>query len=114
MDFRQEIIKILKNSTGLEEAAIDKVLSVPPDQKLGDFAFPCFILSKQEKKPPVEIAKDLASKIKVGKEVEKVEAVGPYLNFFLNKGQFAEDTAKEIFDKKDKYGHSILVKEKQF
>ncbi|MCK4670374.1 MAG: arginine--tRNA ligase [Nanoarchaeota archaeon] len=111
MDFRETIIKIIKKSTGLDENAIDKALSVPPDQKLGDFAFPCFILSKKEKKPPVEIAKDLAGKIKPGKEIEKVEAVGPYLNFFLNKSQLNQRTLTSVTKDKDDYGKGAEKKE---
>ncbi|MBW3010970.1 arginine--tRNA ligase, partial [Candidatus Woesearchaeota archaeon] len=96
----------------LQEAEIDKMLSVPPDQKLGDFAFPCFVLSKQEKKPPVEIAKDLAGKIKPGKNLEKVEAVGPYLNFFLNKSKLNEETLTSIEKEKDGFGKGEKKKEK--
>ncbi|MBU2406824.1 MAG: arginine--tRNA ligase, partial [Nanoarchaeota archaeon] len=55
--FEQEIIKLLKKETKLKEIKLE----VPPDQSLGDFAFPCFQLSKKYKKNPVEIAKELTN-----------------------------------------------------
>lgn len=80
MDFKRVIAKALK----IDESQLE----VPPDSKLGDYAFPCFSLSKKLKKNPVEIAKDY-SKLKI-KGVE-VKATGPYLNFFVDKKMLAKD-----------------------
>ena len=45
-----------------------------------------FILAKKLGKNPVEIAKELAAKLMIAKDanIEKVEAAGPYLNFYIN------------------------------
>ncbi len=57
----------------------------PPDEKLGDFSFPCFALAKELKKSPVEIAKILAEHItKLPPIISSVTATGPYVNFFLD------------------------------
>ena len=49
MDFKaaiaQEIIKALGESP-LSQEEIAGFLEVPPDTKMGDYAFPCFKLSK--------------------------------------------------------------------
>ena len=79
MDFKKEISKLLKK----EKISIE-LLQAPPNPEMGDYAIPCFSLSKQLKKSPVEIAKNLQPKFKA-KFLEKVEANGPYLNFFINK-----------------------------
>jgi len=94
MDFKQEIIKRLKNITGLDEIPLE----IPPDPLMGDYAFPCFVLCKKLKKPPVDIAKDLIDRFKTGKFIEKVESNGPYLNFFLNKEYFIQDTLDNHFE----------------
>ena len=98
--FEQEIINILKKETKLKEIKLE----IPPDQNLGDYAFPCFELAKQLKKSPVDIAQDLIKKIKLNKNIQKLEAKGPYLNFFINKSKLAETTIKEVLKQKDNYG----------
>ncbi|PIN74523.1 arginine--tRNA ligase [Candidatus Woesearchaeota archaeon CG10_big_fil_rev_8_21_14_0_10_37_12] len=81
-------------------------LEVPPDSKLGDFAFACFSLAKELKKSPVELAKQLAEEIEKPEGVEKVAATGPYVNFFLDKSQLAKELVKIILKEKEKYGES--------
>lgn len=100
--FRQEIVKALKAEVPLAEDEIDKALEVPPDPKLGDYAFPCFPLAKAMKKSPVEIAKSLASKFTMPNVAAK--AVGPYLNFFIEKVAMAESVIKEIQKQGENYG----------
>ena len=98
--FEKEIISLLKKETKLKEINLE----IPPNPSLGDYAFPCFSLSKQYKKNPIEIAKELAVKIKPSGFVKEVKEVGHYLNFFIDKGKMAEKVIKEILLKNDKYG----------
>lgn len=100
MDFKEKIITILVKETKLKKEEIENLISVPPDPKLGDYAFPCFKLDKNAK----EAAEKLMKKIKFPKFIAKVEVVGPYLNFFLNKSVLAEETLSRIKKEKDKYG----------
>ena len=69
-------------------------------------------MAKTLKKNPVEIAKELASKIK-SKYIEKIDVKGPYLNFYVNKGILAKDTVNEILKKKEKYGSSGIGKKEK-
>jgi arginyl-tRNA synthetase len=98
MVFEREIKNILKKLTKLKEVPLEK-----PPSNLGDYAFPCFILSKKLKKKPHDIAKDLAKKIKKDKIISKVEVKGPYLNFFIKKDLYVEEVLKQkIFFNKTK------------
>jgi len=54
--------------------------STPPDRALADFAFPCFKLSKEQRKSPAEVAKALVASIPTSSEFT-IAAVGPYVNF---------------------------------
>ena len=83
MNFRKEVAKILKKYN-LPESLIQET----PTPDMGDYAVPCFALSKKLKKAPQKIAEELANKIKLSNSIEKVEANGPYLNFYLNKGLY--------------------------
>jgi arginyl-tRNA synthetase len=84
---------------------VESILEVPKDTNLGDYALPCFSFAKKMRKSPVEIAKDLAHKIN-SKELDKVEAVGPYVNFFVNTADIAKEVMSRVFKEKENYGSS--------
>ena len=109
---KDKVIQVISDATGIDKKQIDLLVEVPKDSKLGDFAFPCFSLSREMKKNPIEIAKELVNKIKTGKEFEKIIAQGPYVNFFLNKNLLADDVLSNIIKQKDKYGSSKSNKDK--
>lgn len=110
---KQIISKILSKEVKLKKEEIERLIEIPPLSELGDFAFPCFVLSKTFRKSPNEVAKELKSKIKLSKEVEKIEVNGSYLNFFVDKKIFAENLIKEILKKKEKFGSSDFGKGKK-
>jgi len=97
----QELSKLLS----LDKEKLLLLIETPPSKELGDFSFPCFTLAKELKKNPVEIAKDISSKIK-SNHFEKVEAKGPYINFYIDKKSLAKETLLAISKEKDKYGSS--------
>ena len=100
MDFKEELIGILAKETKLNEEQISKLLSIPPDDKLGDYAFPCFQLGKN----PKEEAEKLKAGIKLPEFIHKAEVSGPYLNFFLNNFVLAEKVLSSIYKEARNYG----------
>lgn len=109
---KKEVVSALK-VTGLNVNDIEALIERPKDAGHGDYAFPCFVLSKKLRKSPAEIAKEIASKIK-SKNFEKVEAVGPYVNFFLDSKKLALEVLAKIGKEKDKYGSAAAGKGKTF
>lgn len=103
VDYINQIKKIISKEIKLNIDTIS--IEVPPNQELGDYAFPCFTLSKHIKKAPTEISKELESKIKLTKDFHKVKAIGPYLNFFVNKSSLAKEVLTKINKQKSKYGN---------
>lgn len=99
MDFKKEAVDILAKEISLDKEAILQAIETPKSG-FGDYAFPCFILSMTLKKSPMEIAKELQTKLKLTSSFEKVTAIGPYLNFYVNKDKFVEKTLKEILETK--------------
>ena len=57
-------------------------LEIPPQKEMGDYAFPCFKLSKVLRKGPPMIASTLAGAIGEN-DLARAEQMGGYLNFFL-------------------------------
>jgi len=76
-------------------------------EKYGDFAYPCISLAKKEGKDPNELAKELAGKLKI--KFCKTKAVGPYLNFYINWEEFAQQLLEAI---NEKYGGFIIKNKK--
>ncbi|OGS40988.1 MAG: arginine--tRNA ligase, partial [Euryarchaeota archaeon RBG_13_31_8] len=79
-------------------------LEIPPSEEMGDFAFPCFLLAPIAKKSPIDIAKEISSRIEKNKWIEKTQVKGAYVNFFLDKDYLNTSTLKSIIDRKEKYG----------
>jgi arginyl-tRNA synthetase len=97
MKIKDELVKIVKKQVSSEFE-----LEIPPEG-MGDFALPCFGFSKELKKNPGEIAKDLSLKIKAN-FIEKIEVKGAYLNFFIKQEYLASSVVEEIIKKKGIYG----------
>ena len=72
----------------------------PPKPEMGDTAFGCFSVAKEYKKNPVQIALEIATAMNVNLEplFLKAQAVGPYVNLFLNPPVFVEEVMKAIED----------------
>jgi arginyl-tRNA synthetase len=104
--FVEEIVKILSSKADLPSEEVAKLIEIPPDQKLGDYAFPCFILSKKLKKAPHLIAANLVSKLAVTDLITEIVPVGPYVNFKVNKSKLAEFVLRQIEEEGDNYGSS--------
>ncbi len=111
--FKQHIVNLLKKSTTLNEKDISTILEVPPNPSFGDYSFPCFLLSKELKKSPAEIAHNLSKLFVKDEYLEKVETKGAYLNFFINQSKFNEIILSEILKKKENYGPSFIGKGKK-
>lgn len=77
-----------------------QLIELPKDSNLGDWAFPCFVLSKQLRRPPPVLAQELAqiiqSYLATTPEISSVRPTGPYLNFFVNKSALAGQVIPDI------------------
>lgn len=103
-EFIADIIITLKDQVDLPEEELKNLIEVPPDERLGDYAFPCFVLSKELRKAPEKIAEELARKLKATDLIEEVYSIGPYINFKVNKTKLAEFVLTEISEKEESYG----------
>ncbi len=113
MDYKKVVATRLKENIDLDLEKIENLIEIPPKSDMGDFAFPCFQLAKVMKKAPNMIAKDIVDTI--NKEgFERVENLGPYVNFFVDKVKFSEDIINEILSKKDSYGASKVGEGKRY
>ena len=110
-EVRKEIISLLKDVLSSFNYDSEVKIEIPPEG-MGDFAYPCYSLASIAKKSPNDIAKEIANKIIKTKWIEKVEAKGAYVNFYIDKNNLKISTLKAILDKKEKYGF-LLTKNKK-
>lgn len=114
-NFKQELAKLINKVTNINEKELETYIETPKDTKNGDYSFPCFRLAKELKKaPPVianEIKEKLEQEIKENKDMEKIEVVGGYLNFFVNKSILVQEVLEEV-SKTQEYGKSKIGKGK--
>ena len=114
MDMMTSIAKLIAetmtslwpDAAGLPDAEeLRLLLAVPPDPALGDYAFPCFRLAKPLRTAPPKIAEALCGAWK-HEEVASAKPVNGYMNFFLNRTNFAAQIMTELQEKKDRFGSS--------
>ncbi|MFR4998318.1 arginine--tRNA ligase [Clostridium paraputrificum] len=107
MDYKKKISELIKEHVDLDLDKIEGLIEIPPRPEMGDYAFPCFQLAKVMRKAPNMISGELAENInKDG--FEKVEQLGPYVNFFVDKGVFSKNTIEKVLEEGDNYGSSNI------
>lgn len=112
MNFKEHIIEKIIKLTELERETVENSIEVPPDEKMGDLAFPCFPLAKVMRKAPPVIAQELAEQMSDDDMIEKVQAQGGYLNFFLNREKFITSVITGIEKSPEGWGRSDIGKGK--
>lgn len=104
---RNKIIDLITDSIKeLDRETVSRILEIPPQEDMGDFAFPCFQLAKIFRKAPTIIAQEVAEKIKKTDFVSKTAAMGPYVNFFIDRTMFVSEMLKQV--SVDNYGSSEI------
>ncbi|MFH0988017.1 MAG: arginine--tRNA ligase [Parcubacteria group bacterium] len=115
---KEQLAKIITKKLGVEITAND--FTTPPNEKMGDISLPCFEFAKEAKKDPKLFAEDIVRKLEIarladdGKSrrgnlksgyIEKIESVGPFVNFFVSndyliENAFAKKRGTKLFGKK--------------
>ena len=108
INFKEKIAEKLGEIVEIDKKELLSYIEVPKDSKNGDYSFPCFRLAKELKKAPQIIANEIKEKISLeGTGIEKVEVIGGFLNFFVNKNEIAKEVLNEIVSK-DEYGRAKI------
>lgn len=99
-NFKQIIANKIAEIAELRERDLITYIEIPKDIKNGDYSFPCFRLAKELKKAPPIIANEIKEKLDEKSnempEIEKIEVVGGYLNFFINKDELTKEILQQV------------------
>ena len=96
IQFKKIIAEKISKVTNIKSEELEKYIEIPKEANNGDYAFPCFRLAKELKKSPQIIATELKEKIEIVEPITKIDVVGGYLNFFINKESLAKEVLEEI------------------
>ena len=96
IQFKKIIAEEISKVTNIKSEELETYIEIPKETNNGDYSFPCFRLAKELKKAPQMIATELKEKIKIVEPITKIEVVGGYLNFFINKEILEKEVLKEI------------------
>ena len=107
MDYKKHIAEKLA-SCGIDKEEIEAAIAVPPDNKMGDYALPCFKFAKVMRKSPVAIAEELKNTFATDDAISEVEAVNGYLNFRVNRAALVKETLEKIAEQGETFGSSDM------
>ncbi len=108
INFKNIVANAISKVVNINETEIEMSIEKPKGSENGDYAFPCFRLAKELHKAPQMIANDIKENIKVDEnQITKIEVVGGYLNFFINKEILVEEVLNEMSEDKE-YGKSTI------
>ena len=97
-DFKAQLKTALEQLLPSDAKHLEIVIQDTPAGKPGDYGTPLpFLLAKALRANPVQIAADLAARVQLPAGVARAEAVGPYLNFFVDVAGFTKDIVNSRF-----------------
>lgn len=115
LNFKSEITKKIAQIVKIEASELETYIEIPKDSTNGDFSFPCFRLAKELRKAPQAIASEIKEKLELEESndiIEKIDVIGGYLNFYINKNILIKEVLSEINKEKENYGASDIGKGK--
>ena len=109
INFKEKIAESISKVTNISKDDLVNYIEKPKDNKMGDFALPCFKLEKEMKKAPMQIANEIKEEIEVPTEyIKNIEVVNGFLNIFINNETLIQNLLDEMENKKEEYGSSNI------
>ena len=96
-------VRKVNPDTALTADEIAGMLEYPPDPAMGDLAFPCFRLSRELRRSPIQIATALMEDL-ADETIGSVEVAGGYLNIRIANAYLGGTVVPEILEKGERYG----------
>ncbi|MFC4453423.1 arginine--tRNA ligase [Deinococcus sonorensis] len=96
MDVKVQLKQAVEQAAQQLGASIEAVIQETPADKPGDYGTPAaFLLAKALRQNPAQIAAQLAASVQLPQGIARAEAVGPYLNFFVDAGAFVQGVVEQ-------------------
>ncbi|MDD3822109.1 MAG: arginine--tRNA ligase, partial [Bacilli bacterium] len=103
IEIKSTLLEIINKVFGELNIKSAPILERPKDRTMGDVAIPCFSYAQEKRQSPNLIAQAIKEKL-TGELLAEVEAIGGYVNLFLNKEKVTNDVLRSIFTEQENYG----------
>jgi len=109
-DVKQAIEQaLIKAAASLGASITEAPVQAVPEGRPGDFGSPvAFALAKQLKRNPAELASQLLDATELPAVIDRAATVGPYINFFVNPGEFVKLTVRPPADI-ERNGRKVVI-----
>lgn len=99
MDLKAQLKSAVEAAAAELGMPVEAAIQETPANKPGDYGTPAaFQMAKGAGKNPAEVAAQLAQAVKLPQGIKKVEAAGPFLNFFVDVGWFIRQIVEKPFE----------------
>ncbi|WP_309573095.1 arginine--tRNA ligase [Deinococcus sp.] len=99
MDLKAQLKRAVEDAAAQLGMPVDAAIQETPTSKPGDYGTPAaFQMAKSAGGNPAQIAAQLAQTVILPAGFKRVEAAGPFLNFFLDGGVFVQDVVERPFE----------------
>src|SRR5690554_113712 len=109
-DVKQAIEQaLIRAAASLGASITEAPVQAVPEGRPGDFGSPvAFALAKQLKRNPAELASQLLDATELPAVIDRAATVGPYINFFVNPGEFVKLTVRPPADI-ERNGRKVVI-----
>jgi arginyl-tRNA synthetase len=109
LDLKTQLKLALENALPGGTHGIEVVIQDVPDNKPGDYGSPvAFQLAKALKENPAQVAAQIAANVVLPVGIDRVEAVGPFLNFFVDPASFVSNVVTNRYTPEAKHRKVII------
>jgi arginyl-tRNA synthetase len=109
LDLKTQLKLALENALPGGTHGIEVVIQDVPDNKPGDYGSPvAFQLAKALGQNPAQVAAQIASSVVLPVGIDRVEAVGPFLNFFVDPASFVSNVVTSSYTPEPKRRKVII------
>lgn len=106
--YRKHFAQALSKHIDLSVEELFDMIEIPPENIPGDFAFPCFKLSKLMKSSPQQIAADLETKLQ-SDHFSSFQNISGYLNANIKQEKFVSDIFASSQKKDVKQKEKVMI-----
>ena len=111
LDLKKEVAEEIGKVIDLNREKIYSLIEKPKDKGMGNYAFPCFTLSKELHKAPQMIAEEiklgLDEKLDSNSVIESVSNVNGFVNFKIKSEELTKIVLNEYNENEKEFGKSI-------
>lgn len=109
MDLKAQLKTAVEDAAQAMNLPVDAAIQETPANKPGDYGTPAaFQMAKSGGGNPAQIAAQLAQTVKLPAGIRRVEAAGPFLNFFLDVPAFVRGVVEQPFEMPQQHGKVII------